>query len=219
MARKRKGGAPEGKMDRSTIEEIVDQTGILNGAKLNKVRFQRPGTAAEGSDSEDDAPLSHDHDHDHDHDHEEEEHDPNEEAIRESEAFSAIVYAVPLTIAEATLHHIVLDNFKHWSDYNMTGAILRSVAVYAFVVAMIYFTSSRKEQTWMQVLFAGVASGAGCTLVYFAEVDKTLEAALIGTRVAVIWVYCIIQGNLLVDLSSLLSTAAYFAYLRGGRLF
>ncbi|KAJ3339950.1 hypothetical protein HDU93_007613 [Gonapodya sp. JEL0774] len=193
-----------------TVFHIVDQTGVLNGAKFSKVKLSKLSSSSSSSssnprpssdsdsedhletDSDDNDPL---HRHDGGDESNETRYDPAEDAIRESLSFSSIVFAVPLAITEATFHHIIISNFNLWTEWTMFSAIFRSLGVYAFLVALIYFTHARKEETWMQVVLAGLASSTGCAMVHFAEVDRSSEAALMGSRVAVVWIYCIIQSG------------------------
>ncbi|EGF84171.1 hypothetical protein BATDEDRAFT_21976 [Batrachochytrium dendrobatidis JAM81] len=128
----------------------------------------------------------------------------------ESPFMIAVLMSFPMVMFHTTLDYIVHHQYGFLPDFTISHVLSRELPMFPAIIMFIYFTGLYKHIKAVQWLFAVLALITGNLLIYYSTVDETFGAMLKAPGLSVMWVYLVIQMDLLPACVSLLGNVLYF---------
>ncbi|KAI8930294.1 hypothetical protein BC831DRAFT_440026 [Entophlyctis helioformis] len=160
--------------------DIVEKSGVLHKVK------GAPGTHNQGPSRKD---AAHD---------------------QEPHVLVAVLMSIPMALFHGMLDYIVHHQYGFLDKFTWRHVASRQLPLIPSLVLFMYVTSRVKHSKVAQLLFAVAAVAAGNTLIYYTTVDETFGAMLKAPGLAVVWVYLVIQMDILPAILSLAGSLIYF---------
>eukprot|EP00842_Homolaphlyctis_polyrhiza_P005000 jgi/Hompol1/5500/HPOL_004478-RA len=129
----------------------------------------------------------------------------NETAIAD-----AVLMSIPMTLFHGILDYVVHYQYGFLEQFNATHVLTRQLPLMPALVVFMYATTLIKHHLLAQLLFAAAAIGVGIWLIHQSTVVETFGAMLQTPGLATIWVYLVIQMDLVPALISLLVAFIYY---------
>ena len=136
--------------------------------------------------------------------------DQKKEEEEEPHALIAAIMSVPMTLFYAMLDYVVHYQYDFLKEFTLTYVLTRHLRVLPTLAIFIYVTSRLRHYAVAQWLFCICGALTGCFLIYVTTQDETYGSMLQTPGMAVIWIYLVIQMDMLPSLVSLLATALYY---------
>lgn len=129
--------------------------------------------------------------------------------------FNAFVYTIPFTALFIMMDILVHQQFNQYPT--MESISKRLVSVVPFLGLFIYHTNKRASKRYMQVMLFVLAIMAGCYLIWLVNKRPSYIVMRRCPPLGVLWVYAVVQLELIPATLSLVIVAVFFRYAGEGK--
>ncbi|KAH6575178.1 hypothetical protein BASA50_007535 [Batrachochytrium salamandrivorans] len=128
----------------------------------------------------------------------------------EPRLLAAVLMSFPMIMFHLTLDYVVHFQYGFLSDFTVMHVLSRELPLVPALTVFIYVTGLYKHLKVVQWLLAAAALIVGNMLIYYTTVDETFGAMLKAPGLSVVWVYLVIQMDILPAMVSLLGSLIYY---------
>ena len=123
----------------------------------------------------------------------------------------AIFFGLTLTMLHFTLDVLVHNQYRQEIGWDLI--LQRTLTAFPILVLLVYLLHRLNPEStsiWVQALFLGMSVGSGCYLIYSSNELAYFAVMQMAPPLGTLWVWSVIEMQLLVALSSLGAVGAYF---------